>query len=102
MPLGNALSASDGEIGHAAALAGGGIALKSFRDVAADLAAGRLVRALPGWQGGPRAVHLLVPMRDFQPRRVTRLLGRLKAGPAERAGTRRRLTSALCKRAVMA
>ncbi|MBT9383704.1 LysR family transcriptional regulator [Pseudooceanicola sp. CBS1P-1] len=80
----DALTGTDGEISHAAALAGGGIALKSVWDVAQDLAAGRLVHVLPGWSGERRQVHIVVPMREFQSRRVTLVLNYLR-GALERA-----------------
>ncbi|WP_049620829.1 LysR family transcriptional regulator [Frateuria defendens] len=43
----SAFQTNDGEVAHAATLAGAGIALKSIWDVAEDLAAGRLVDVLP-------------------------------------------------------
>lgn len=87
VPVRDALSGSDGEMAHAAALAGGGIALKSAWDVDADIAAGRLVHVLPRWHCGPRQVHVLVPMREFQPRRVTRLMEFLTAELRRRVPT---------------
>lgn len=45
----SAFQTNDGEVAHAATLAGAGIALKSVWDVAEDLAAGRLVDVLPGY-----------------------------------------------------
>lgn len=41
------------------ALMGEGIVYKSYLDVAADLASGRLVRLCPDWQGEPAALNLI-------------------------------------------
>lgn len=68
------LSGNDGEVAHAAALADGGIAMKSVWDVSDDIRAGRLVHVLPGWTTGPRHVAAILPMRDFRPDRIRRLL----------------------------
>lgn len=43
--------------GHAAALVGGGIAMKSKWDVLEDVAEGRLVHVLPGWGIGEREIR---------------------------------------------
>lgn len=45
----SAFQTNDGEVAHAATLAGAGIALKSIWDVAEDLTAGRLIDVLPGY-----------------------------------------------------
>jgi len=79
VPIAKSITGSDGEIAHAAALAGGGIALKSIWDVDEDLQSGRLLRVLPDWKFGPREVHILVPMREFQSRRVTLVVQFLKS-----------------------
>lgn len=49
----------DGDAVRRWAIAGRGIAYKSGLDVAADLAAGRLVRLCPDWQGEPVPLALL-------------------------------------------
>lgn len=69
-----ALTGNDGESVHAAAVAGGGIALKSVWEVVDDLQTGRLVHVLPKWHCGMRQVHIILPMREHEPRRVLRLV----------------------------
>jgi DNA-binding transcriptional LysR family regulator len=49
--------ADDGAMVREWALAGLGLAYKSRLDVAADLAAGRLVALLPNWLGEPAPLH---------------------------------------------
>ncbi|MDB6455107.1 LysR family transcriptional regulator [Falsirhodobacter sp. 20TX0035] len=71
------LTGTDGETAHAAALAGGGIAMKSVWDVMEDLVEGRLVHVLPGWHTGGREVRALLPS-DRRPRLVRRLLKHLR------------------------
>ncbi len=44
-----------------AAVAGWGVILQAEAIIAEDLAAGRLVRILPGWEGPVRPMHLLFP-----------------------------------------
>ncbi|KQP06332.1 LysR family transcriptional regulator [Pseudorhodoferax sp. Leaf265] len=56
-------SANDGEVVKRWALAGLGIAYKSWLDVAAELAAGRLVHVNPHWLGEPSPLALVVPAR---------------------------------------
>ena len=53
------LRSSDSRVLLAAALAGDGIVFQVERIVAADLAAGRLVRVLPDWAGPARPLSLL-------------------------------------------
>lgn len=79
VPIRSAVSALDGEVAHAAALAGGGIAMKASWDVIDDLRAGRLVRVLPLWWGAPRMVRVVLPMRAHQPRRVRALIDFMEA-----------------------
>lgn len=64
------LGSTDGEVVHAAALAGAGIVMKSSWDVIDDLASGALVRVLPQWQGPPRALRLVFPAKQHRPERV--------------------------------
>jgi DNA-binding transcriptional LysR family regulator len=73
-PIRSVVSSLEGEIPHAVALAGGGIAMKSAWDVIEDMRAGRLVRVLPQWWGNPRMVRVVYPMRAHQPRRVRSLI----------------------------
>ncbi|RZL31973.1 MAG: LysR family transcriptional regulator [Rubrivivax sp.] len=67
--------ANDGGLVRAWALRGLGIAYKSGLDVAADLAAGRLVALLPGWLGEPSPLHWMAVGRH----RMTPALRRLAA-----------------------
>lgn len=55
--------ANDGDIVRRWALAGRGIAYKSGLDVAADLAAGRLVRLLDDWEGEASPLYMVLPGR---------------------------------------
>ena len=71
VPVKPVLSDNNGEVIHAMALAGGGIAIKSIWDVMHDLRSGTLVQVLPGWQDGrDRSIHLVFPNRRYMPRRV--------------------------------
>lgn len=65
--------ADDGGLVREWALAGLGVAYKSQLDVAADLAAGRLVALLPGWLGEPAPLHWMAVGRH----RLTPALRRL-------------------------
>ena len=56
-------TSSDGEAVRRWALAGVGIAYKSFLDIAQDLAAGRLIRLLPELTGETAPLHLMCPNR---------------------------------------
>ncbi|HMG49643.1 MAG TPA: LysR family transcriptional regulator [Inquilinus sp.] len=68
-----AIMSNDGEVAHAAALAGAGVVLKSIWHVAEDLAAGRLVRILEDYESPasplqavfPSARHLAPKTRAF-------------------------------------
>lgn len=64
VPVHGRRSANDGEIVKRWALAGLGIAYKSWLDVAAELQAGRLVQINPHWQGEATALNLVVPGRQ--------------------------------------
>jgi DNA-binding transcriptional LysR family regulator len=59
------------------ALAGGGIAILSEFMIAADLAAGRLVRVLPEWHTKVTEVHAVYPARHNLPPRLTLFLDHL-------------------------
>lgn len=63
VPVQGRRSANDGEVVKRWALAGLGIAYKSWLDVAAELAAGRLVHVNPHWLGEPSPLALVVPAR---------------------------------------
>ncbi|GAB3452135.1 LysR family transcriptional regulator [Insolitispirillum peregrinum] len=73
------LITNDGAQTRRWALAGAGIALKSWLDVAEDLQAGRLVSLLPDWMLPAMPLHLVSPPRSPEPRRVTVLKERLIA-----------------------
>jgi DNA-binding transcriptional LysR family regulator len=64
---------------HDWAVAGLGIMLKSEVDVAGDLAAGRLERVLPDWDGGQASIVALYPSAQFVPLKTRVLLDRLAA-----------------------
>lgn len=64
------LSCNDGEVIRAWACAGRGIILRSEWDVAEDLAAGRLVRLLPGWKAADADVVALTHHRAGLPQRI--------------------------------
>ena len=57
------------------AVAGEGIAYKSALDVAGDLAAGRLIRLCPGWQGETTPLNLVCSDR----RRISPMVQKLRA-----------------------
>jgi DNA-binding transcriptional LysR family regulator len=68
------LLVNDVEASLAAARAGYGIASALSYQVAGDLAAGRLVRLLPGFEPPPLPVHLVVPGARLMPARLRRFL----------------------------
>ncbi|AUX45031.1 LysR family transcriptional regulator [Sorangium cellulosum] len=68
--VGGRLAADSGDLVRDWALAGHGLAFKSIWDVAADLAAGRLVPLLTDLPAPASAVHAITPSRRFVPARV--------------------------------
>jgi putative transposase len=64
------LRCNNGEVAHDWALAGSGLIMKSWVDVAGDVRAGRLVRVLPGWRSEPTPVCALFPSNPRLPLRV--------------------------------
>jgi DNA-binding transcriptional LysR family regulator len=60
-------ASDDGAVVRDWAVAGYGIAYKSALDVAADLAAGRLVRLLPDWEGELSPLNIVMAFRENQP-----------------------------------
>jgi DNA-binding transcriptional LysR family regulator len=64
------LHCDNGEVWHDWALAGAGIAMKSWIDVAADIEAGRLVQVLPAWRSPPAPICALLHARTLIPTRV--------------------------------
>lgn len=79
---------------HAAVLAGGGLSVLPDYAVASDLAAGRLVRALPDWKLRGGGIYVLLPAARFRPAKTTRFLELLRRaaeaqrGPAQHAATK--------------
>nr|WP_321983917.1 LysR family transcriptional regulator [uncultured Lichenicoccus sp.] len=59
--IGGRYRVNDARVLRDAAVAGWGVILQAEAVVAEDLAAGRLVRVLPGWDGPVRPMHLLFP-----------------------------------------
>jgi DNA-binding transcriptional LysR family regulator len=59
---------------HAAVLAGAGLSVLPDYLVAADVAAGRLVRVLPDWKLRSGGIHVLVPSARFRPAKTSRFL----------------------------
>jgi DNA-binding transcriptional LysR family regulator len=70
---------------HALVLAGAGLAVLPDYLVAADLAAGRLVRILPEWGLRRGGIHTLLPLARFRPAKVTRFLELMTHAEAERS-----------------
>jgi len=70
---------------HAAVLAGGGVSVLPDYAVAADLAAGRLVRLLPEWKLRTGGIYVLLPSARFRPAKITRFLELLSEAAALRA-----------------
>ncbi|MCH7343579.1 LysR family transcriptional regulator [Pelomonas sp. CA6] len=63
VPVQGRRSANDGEVVRRWALAGLGLAHKSWLDVAADVQAGLLLHLQPGWRGEGSPLFLVVPGR---------------------------------------
>lgn len=64
------LRCDSGEVAYDWALAGCGLVMKSWVDVASDLSTGRLVRVLPEWRSEPAPVCALFPSGRQLPTRV--------------------------------
>ena len=65
---------------RSAALAGGGFTMLPDYLVADDIAAGRLVRLLPGWRLPDGSIHALYPAARQPPRKTRVLIEALQAG----------------------
>ncbi|GAB3650026.1 LysR substrate-binding domain-containing protein [Ramlibacter alkalitolerans] len=99
--VGGPLSSNSGELVRDWCLAGHGIMLRSLWDIAAPLAAGELVRVLPGYAMTDADIHWLAPHSASTPKRI-RLLAdflaerfrsepwKLTPVPAARPGSRPR------------
>lgn len=74
------LASNDGEVVVGLALDGHGIVLRSWWDVHAHLAAGRLVELLPDWQGVRADFHAVYPQRRHVPARLRVFLDHLAEG----------------------
>lgn len=81
-----AYTTNDGAVARAWAEAGLGLVLRSEWDVSEAIAAGTLVRVLPGWQFDSAPVMLLVPGRRGRTARVRALLAFFEAATAGRPG----------------
>ncbi|RZM00859.1 MAG: LysR family transcriptional regulator, partial [Sphingomonas sp.] len=63
VPIAGPIKADNGDIIRLAAIGGAGIAFQPGFIVDADIAAGRLVRVLPGWQSAELGVYAVYPSR---------------------------------------
>jgi DNA-binding transcriptional LysR family regulator len=98
------LSSNDGEVTRAWALAGAGVIMRSEWDVADDLRAGRLIRALSTWKLPPANIFALLGARHGRAARTARFLELLHTmltpapwrqnGLAQRSTPRRRCSQA--------
>lgn len=70
---------NDGELVRKWCREGKGIALKSIRDIDADLQSGSLVELLPDFSSGTTALQIVYPPGAVQPRRVRLLMDRIAA-----------------------
>uniref|UniRef100_UPI003BA9107F LysR family transcriptional regulator n=1 Tax=Stappia sp. TaxID=1870903 RepID=UPI003BA9107F len=84
--------ANDGGIVRRWCREGRGIALKSIRDVAEDLAEGRLVELLGGFSAGCTALQIVYPPGMTRPRRVRMLIDHLVAELGSERAARRDLS----------
>lgn len=72
------MASNDGEVIRGLARDGQGIALRSWWDVHEDLAAGRLVELLPGWQGVRADFHAVYDRRRHVPLRIRAFIAYLE------------------------
>ncbi|MBY5982932.1 LysR family transcriptional regulator [Halomonas cupida] len=82
--VGGRLASNDGEVIKRLALDGHGIMLRSWWDVCDDLAAGRLVQLLPGWQGVRADFFAVYAQRRHVPARLRALVDFLAKGLEDR------------------
>lgn len=82
------LASNDGEVIMQWALAGHGIALRSWWDVHAPLAEGRLVELLPDWQGVRADFHAVYRQHHHVPARVRAFIAYLEQEMAGRVPPR--------------
>ncbi|APA88890.1 LysR family transcriptional regulator [Paraburkholderia sprentiae WSM5005] len=83
----SALRVNTADACRAATLAGGGIGLLTDFSIAADVAAGRLIRLLPEWTSAPASIQAVFPPTSHPPAKVRALIDTLKrrlpASPAD-------------------
>jgi DNA-binding transcriptional LysR family regulator len=72
------MECSDGAVLHEWCLAGYGLAWRSWWEVGADIAAGRLTRVLDAFAAPPIGIHAVFPQRRHLPLRVRLFLDLLK------------------------
>jgi DNA-binding transcriptional LysR family regulator len=77
------MECSDGAVLHEGCLAGHGLAWRSWWEVGADLAAGRLVTVLDAFAAPPIGIHAVFAQRRHMPLRVRLFLDFLKETYAE-------------------
>lgn len=65
-----ALDCTDGQVLHDWCLAGHGIAWRSTWEVEADIAQGRLVHLLSGYDAPPNGIYVVFPQRRHMPLRA--------------------------------
>jgi DNA-binding transcriptional LysR family regulator len=70
---------------HAVVLSGAGLSVLPDYLVAADLAAGRLVRVLPTWKLKSGGIHILLPSARYRPARVSRFVELMVRAEVERS-----------------
>ncbi len=82
------LRSDNGEVSHDWALAGCGLIMKSWIDVAADLRDGRLVHVLPEWRSAPAPVCALFATNRLVPTRLRLFLDAMaeRLRPLSRSG----------------
>lgn len=81
--VGGRLASNNGEVIHAWARDGLGLALKSVWDVEGDIAAGRLVPVLEEWRSPDTALHAVSPVARGLSPRVRRFTDFIAAGLAQ-------------------
>lgn len=78
------VSANGTEASYVCVLAGIGLAVMPDYQVAEDIAAGRLVRVLPGWSLPAGGIHAVYPPAKYRPARVRAFVDILEAMERER------------------